>query len=188
MDLKKFKTLPYTNIGKMIGDIENLDWIDFENLEDDITIGTSIDEREFLVIKYQIESTNKKYLRHTQCFYQAYKKNNGFWISNINTISFINTRFGITPYQKNLIERLINGEIVIITPNHYPCETNYIGKRIATLETWKKEKAAKIIQKNWRICRYDPKYKMCETVLMNNIEEAREEYENTMNSLSYFQV
>ena len=74
---------------------------------------------------------------------------------------------------------LIDGKIVTLTPNHFPCENRFIGKKIATPEIWRKKRAVEIIERNWIICRYDPRYKMCETVLMNNIEEARIEYFNT---------
>ena len=177
MDIKNLKNISETNIGKMIGDINNLDWMDFEKLENDITVGaTIIKESRFLVVKYELELTKKKYIKNFQCFFQPYSRDKDLWISNVNTIPFINTRFGLTNYQKKMIENLINGKTVIITPNHLPCDTKYIGKKIATPETWRKKRAVEIIERNWLICRYDPRYTMCETVLMNNIEEAREEY------------
>ena len=177
MDIGKLDQLPSTEIGLMLGNINNLDWMDFEKLENDITVGkTIIKETRFLVVKYELELTKKKYIKNFQCFYQPYSRDKDLWISNLNTISFINTRFGLTNYQKKMIENLINGKIVIITPNHLPCDTKHIGKKIATPETWRKKRAVEIIERNWIICRYEPKYKMCETVLMNNIEEAKIEY------------
>ncbi len=187
MNVEKLINLPRTNIGKMIGDINNLDWMDFERIEEDVCLGcNSIEERWFLIIKYQLELSENIYLQNTECFFQAYKDNQNTWVSNNYTVPFINTRFGITPYQANLIERMINGEIVIITPNHFPCENKYIGKKIATPSTWKKKKAVELIERNWLICRYEPKYKMCGDVLMHNIEEAREEYLTTMDSINSF--
>ena len=35
MNIEKLINLPRTNIGKMIGDINNLDWMDFEKIEED---------------------------------------------------------------------------------------------------------------------------------------------------------
>ena len=187
MDMEKLRNLPRTNIGKMIGDINNLDWMDFERIEGDVCLGcNSIDERWFLIIKYQLELRKNIYLQNTECFFQAYKGNENVWTSNKNTVPFINTRFGITPYQANLIERITNGEIVVITPNHFPCENKYIGKRIATIETWIKKRSVEIIERNWLICRYEPGYTMCGNVLMHNIEEAREEYQRTMDSINSF--
>ena len=114
------------------------------------------------------------------------KDENGPWTSNINSIPFINTRFGLTAYQKKLIDNIIDGKIVTITPNHFPSDSKYIGKKIATPETWRKKRAVEIIERNWIICRYEPKYKMCETVLMNNIQEIREEYEETIKFINSF--
>ena len=45
MDSEKLNKLPCTDIGIMLGDISNLDWMDFEKLEDDITVGRTIDKR-----------------------------------------------------------------------------------------------------------------------------------------------
>ena len=180
MEIEKLKNLPSTNIGKMIGDINNLDWMDFENLERDIMTGSGVNsETHFLVIKYELQLNKKKYLKNFQCFFQSRKENKDLWISNLNSIPFINARFGLTACQKKLISNIIDGKIVTITPNHFPCENKYVGKEVATPETWRKRRAVEIIERNWLICRYDPRYKMCETVLMNNIEEARNEYLNT---------
>ena len=40
----------------------------------------------------------------------------------------------------------------------------------------KKWNAVLTIQKNWRICRYNPKYKMCEKVQMRGLYEIKKEY------------
>ena len=187
MDIEKLKNITETGIGKMIGDINNLDWMDFEKLKDDVCLGTDISSKKiFLVIQYEIKLHNKKKLKNYQCFMRNLKDENGPWTSNINSIPFINTRFGLTAYQKKLISDIIDGKIVTITPNHFPCENKYIGKKIATPETWRKKKAVEIIERNWIICRYEPKYKMCETVLMNNIQEIREEYEETIKFINSF--
>lgn len=189
MDIKKLKKLPHTNIGKMIGDISNLDWMDFEKLEDDVVVGSTIDkEKYFLVMKYELQLSTKRYIKNFQCFFQPCYANKDLWVSNTNSISFINTRFGLTPYQKKLVENLIDGKIVTLTPNHFPCENRFIGKKIATPDVWRKQRAVEIIERNWVICRYTPKYKMCEEVLMHNIEEAKEEYESTMRTINSFHL
>lgn len=177
MDINKLLTLPKTNIGKMIGDIENLDWMDFEKINEDITFGSDIqNNRNFLIIRYQIKLRKNKYFKHFQCFFQ---RNENLWLSNQNTIHFINTGYGLTPYQKKLVYDLIDGKIVKLMPSHFPSMNKHVGKEIATPETWRKKKAVDTIERNWIICRYEPKYKMCEQVLMNNIEEARKEFMET---------
>lgn len=180
MDIENLKILPVTDMGKMIGDINNLDWMDFEKLKSDVTVGKSIPEhRNFLIIKYVLEKSRNNYLENCQCFFQSYEKNKNFWTSNENTVNFINVDRGITSHQKKLLEDLIDGKIVKITEKHLPSENKYIGKKVGTPNTWRKKRAVEIIERNWIICRYDPRYKMCESVLMNNIEEARIEYFNT---------
>lgn len=170
-----------TNIGKMIGDIRNLDWMDLENLNNDVTIGSSINDSNcFLVIKYEIRISSFKTIKGAQCFFRPYLHHKDFWISNDNSLSFIKTEPMVTANQFILINNLIKKKIVTLHRYHYPLENKYIGKKIALQGVWKIKKAIDIIEKNWLICRYEPKYKMCEQVLMNNIEEAREEYLNSL--------
>ena len=38
-----------------------------------------------------------------------------------------------------------------------------------------KKEAAIVIQRNWRLCRYNPKYKMCEKVQSRNFDLIQEE-------------
>ena len=86
-----------------------------------------------------------------------------------------------------MVYDLIDGKIVKLMPSHFPSMNKHVGKEIATPETWKKKKAVDTIERNWIICRYEPKYKMCEQVLMNNIKEITEEYEKTMGFINSFQ-
>ena len=81
MDINKLLTLPKTNIGKMIGDIENLDWMDFEKINEDITFGSDIqNNRNFLIIRYQIKLRKNEYFTHFQCFFFKEMKIYGYLI------------------------------------------------------------------------------------------------------------
>jgi hypothetical protein len=182
MDVELLKKFTRTDICNMIGDVNNLDWMDFERLKDDVTTGCySNGEKWIIVIKYQIELKKNTYFSHVQCCFQPYEKNTNSWVSNTNTIPFINSRYGMNQSQIELIKGIVEGKIETIRPNHLPYHIRHVGKRIATPETWRRKKAIDTIIRNWLICRYNPKYKMCETVLWNNIEEARKEYENSIN-------
>ena len=44
------------------------------------------------------------------------------------------------------------------------------------IREYRKYLAAYKIQLMWRKCRYDPSYKMCERVLLNNLKEIENEY------------
>lgn len=180
MDIEKFINYPITNIGRMIGDIRNLDWMDFEKLKDDVSIGTSMNgEVWFIVLKCKIQISRFKYKTINQCFQQVNKNLLSCWCSHVNTMSFINANECLILEQIELLERLILGEIVTLKKEHFPFESQYEGKRIATLNTWERKMAVKKIERNWLVCRYNPEYKMCETVLIHNILEAKREYESS---------
>lgn len=162
-----------TDIGKMIGDINNLDWMDFEKMENDITFGTSImDEKIFLIVKYAIEISKNNFKKGVQCFVYDFNR----WTTLENGINFMEIDMKMSPSQFNLVKNMITEKIGTVKEIHKPLGNNYIGKKIAILSLWEKIKAVRKIERNWLICRYDPRYKMCEKVLFNNIEEARQEY------------
>ena len=47
---------------------------------------------------------------------------------------------------------------------------DFIGDYVSLYDE-KKENVAKIIQRNWRQCRYNPKYKMCEKIQYSGLVE-----------------
>ena len=62
-------------------------------------------------------------------------------------------------YQSIFLQQIINGETVKLNENHRPTQCEWINKNV-TLYDEKKINATITIQKYWRICRYNPKYKM----------------------------
>jgi len=82
---------------------------------------------------------------------------------------------GVNMEQYYLIENIINEKIVEIELKHNPILSNFIGK-VLCLYNEKEVIASKIIQNAWLKCRYNPGYKMCETVLMNNLYEIAIKY------------
>ena len=70
--------------------------------------------------------------------------------------------------QLNLLLKVMKNETVRITQNH--TYSDYIGKDVCLFDQEKWD-ATKVIQKNWRKCRYDPSYKMCENVLLHNLND-----------------
>ena len=179
MNIEELKNIPHTNIGKMIGDVSNLDWMDFEKMENDITIGSDVaDNIWFIILKCKIQLSKFKYKKITQCF-RHHHKSFSCLITNCNSSKFIYGDMCLNEYQVDLIKRLIMGEIVTLKHQHLVSEYSYEDKKIATSETWKKKAAVDKIERNWLISRYDPRYTMCGDVLMHNIEEAREEYLNS---------
>ena len=173
-----FEEFPTTDIGKMIGDINNLDWMDFEKLKNDITFGMSIqNEKIFVVIKYVIKLGFNNYKEGSQCFICHIKREKNIWTSIEGGINFMRVEKKITPFQFNLIKNLSSNRVCKIEENHLPEEDNYLYKFIGTKEAWRRKRAVEKIERNWIICRYDPRYKMCEEVLIHNIEEIEIEKE-----------
>ena len=174
MNISNIKKIPKTDIGKMIGDVYNLDWLDFEKINEDIVVGSNINnEIWFLFMRYEIELSRTKKKSDYQVFYQI-KEN--FFKTNHDTLFFIEPSKGLNEDQQILLQDILKGKVKTLEEKHNPISENYIGKKIALPEVWKKKKAVSIIERNWLICRYDPNYKMCEKVLMNNINLAYKEY------------
>ena len=69
--------------------------------------------------------------------------------------------------QITLLLSVMRGKTVRITEEH-SYRSYYIGTDVCLFDQ-KKWDAAKLIQKYWRLCRYDPSYKMCEKVQLRNL-------------------
>ena len=174
MDISNLKEIHTTDIGKMLGDVYNLDWMDFEKIKKNIVLGSNINDKIwFLFMRYEIQISPIKKKKNYQVFYQNEQK---FFKTNHDTLFYVDPCKGLNKNQEFLLRDLLKGNIVIIEQKHNPISKDYIGKKIAVPEVWEKKGAVDIIEKNWLICRYEPKYKMCEKVLMNNINLAYKEY------------
>ena len=88
----------------------------------------------------------------------------------------MNIDHNLTPRQFDLLVDITSDKICKIERYHLPISEDYIGKFIGTPKAWKRKIAVERIERNWLVCRYEPRYKMCENVLMHNIEEAEREY------------
>lgn len=169
--------LPFTDAGLMIGDFENLDWMDFENLKNDVMIGHTIGGKHIiLIVKFMMQIKKREFKNFLQCFVWEPGKGKDIWRGHRGGINFMEIDNIMTKKQFNFLSSLTDHNLGVIEECHRPIETSYIGKSIGTPTCWRRKKAVEIIERNWIICRYDPRYKICGDVLMHNIEEAREEY------------
>ena len=128
--------------------------------------------REFVVIKYIINKDSKNYKVGMQTFFRRYTVGD-LWMGcgPINK-ELIWTSGGMRSEDFILLNDILNGKQVIINENiRSPIDT---GSKVDLYDE-KKWKAAEIIQRNWRICRYNPKYKMCEKVQSNNLKSILDE-------------
>ena len=73
------------------------------------------------------------------------------------------------PEQYQLINDLVDGKLVIIKEEHKFNSSNR-NVAIANMDYWE-NKFAKIIQKNFRIARYNPNYTICKNIINRQYDE-----------------
>ena len=148
----------------------------WEEVESPVMKGIDILGRPFIIIKMIIGKLNIKAM---QCFFFGYSLGRsigyvGTYNTKGNTVkietNLINTEGGMNLDQYNLIKKLVNGEYVKITEKHKLNSNNFIGHYLQTYDEQKWE-AALTIQKYWKLCRYNPNFKMCQIVQDNNFNE-----------------
>ena len=166
--------VPILRLCKRKGMTDYIDFLKWNEVEYPVMKGIDLFGRKFLVIKYSIDGE-----KQMQTFFQRYTGGYGWMGCGHATNYFIDTSGGITDLQSNLVKKIIEGEEVTILEDHRPCCEFYIGKKVKLFDQ-KKIDAAEIIQKMWRKCRYDPKYKMCKKVQENNLESIYKEYNKTL--------
>ena len=77
-------------------------------------------------------------------------------------------------YKYKLIEDIIHDKIVKIEAKHIPNNKKFIDKYVCNEKVYN---SIVKIQRAWLLCRYNPNFKMCETVQMNNLQDIVREYE-----------
>lgn len=155
----------------------------WEEIEHPVMKGIDILGRPFIIIKMIIGKLNVKAM---QCFFFGYSLGRSIgYVGTYNTkgnnvkieTNLIITEGGMNLDQYDLIKRLVNGECVKITEKHKLSSNNFIGHYLQTYDHLKWE-AVLTIQKYWRLCRYNPIYKMCKKVQYNNFNELYKEYQD----------
>ena len=158
---------PVLDIGERQGVTGYIDFISWKEVKHPIMIGRDTNGRRFIVIKMILN--NQKIM---QTYFQRYTNSENLWMGcGCYTRNLFYTSGGINAEQIELVRQIIKGNRPKIQEYHSPEYTHYIGHEVDLFDIQKIRAAIKI-QRNWRKCRYDPKYKMCEQVLMNNLKEA----------------
>ena len=158
--------IPVLNIGKRQGGTEYIDFIHPKEVTFPVMKGIDIFRRPFIVVKFFVDY---KYIC-VQTFFQRYSNDKKLWVGCGHFgENLIETYGGMNIKQFELLSKIINKEKVKLEIYHKPFNDKLIGKFIELYDE-NKINATIFIQRHWRLCRYNPKYKMCEKVQMRNFE------------------
>jgi hypothetical protein len=157
--------LPTLNLEDRIGITDYIDFINWDEVIYPAMSGIDYYNRSFVVIKFIIINKEKEPEKLMQTFFQRYSYNNSWMGCGHATPNLIWTDGGIKEAQFEFLNKILNGETLTIPDN---IGSSFSGT--VSLYDEKKWNAAEKIQKQWRLCRYSPQYKMCETVQMRNYE------------------
>ena len=165
MELYNLPNIPDYDVGSRNGQTDYIDYLKWEEITEPVMKGIDIFSRHFVVVKMKID--NKLFM---ETYFQRYTNDSRWMSCGHATSRFLNTGgTGLDENQIQLLKFIIQGESIEIKNEHRTDYPYYNGK-IVKLYDEKKENAAKIIQEQWRKCRYNPKYRMCSTVQNRNLD------------------
>ena len=167
-----FSKFPIFNTGNKNGYTDYIDYLKWYEITHSIMTGKDMFGRQFIVIKMIIDKNKimQTFFERHQNLYTNKWGYSGWMGCGHATQLLFDTCGGMTKSQYKFIEELVNNKSATITEDINPCNKKNIGKKVYIFDE-KRWNAAKLIQKNWKIVRYDPKYKMCERVLNRNMDE-----------------
>ena len=162
MDKKiDFSHYPILNLESRQGNTDYIDFLRWNEVSYPVMVGLDKFKRKFMVIKFWIN--NKQIM---QTFFQRYTDGNCWMGCGHATTNLLETSGSMNDKQIELLKKLLNYETVELEEHHRPCSQSFLGKKVQILNIDNLIKNAKIIQKNWKICRYNPSYKMCQKILL----------------------
>ena len=167
MDLFNIQNIPMLGIEKRMGCTDYIDFLKWDEVTSPIIKGVDIYGRFFIVIKLIVDGN-----KIMETYFQRFTDNYNHWMAcGHATRSFLSTSgTGLIKEQVELLKKVMNCETVLIEEKHNTEYGNFIGDYVR-LYNEKKEKAATIIQKKWRICRYNPKYTMCQKIQYDGLKK-----------------
>ena len=173
IDFTFYDRVPHTyDLGGRMGHTDYIDFLTQDEVPKNVMKGRDRYGRKFLTIKVGgFGLDDNKFFRSAQVFFQRYT-DSPYIASAYFEGSFIQTFGGATPIQYQLINDLVDGKAVKIREEHR-FNSNKCNIIIASMDYWE-NKFSKIIQRNWDVCRYNPKYTICKKIL----NEQFDEYEN----------
>lgn len=148
------------------------DYIDFlkqNEVPKNVMKGIDCYGRKFLTMKVGgICLDTGIFFKSGQVFFERYS-NEPFIASGSFDGIFIWTTGGTTSIQYKLINDLVDGKLVKLEEEHKFNSSNY-NVVIANMDYWE-NKFARMIQRNWTICRYNPNYSICKKILDKQYDE-----------------
>jgi len=175
IDFTFYERVPDTyDLGRRMGHTDYIDFLTQDEVPKNVMKGKDRYRRNFLTMKIGgIDLDNNTFFRSGQVFFQRYTDAPHI-ASACFEGTFIQTFGGATPPQYQLINDLVDGKVVKIEEEHR-FNSSKCNVIIANMDYWEK-KFAKIIQRNWDICRYNPNYTICKKIL----NEQYDEYESRL--------
>ena len=166
--------VPLLDVGSRKGDTNYIDYIRMSEMTSPIMKGIDYLIRPFIIFKFIVKGE----IRY-QIIFQRYSNNENYWMSGGPSESALLYTSGITITQYEFLNTLFTNKHHIISSTIFPEREFDIGRNIEIYDEdrWN---ASKIIQRNWRKCRYNPIYSMCERVTMRHQQEIEEEYGITL--------
>jgi len=162
-----------------IGHTEYIDFLFPNEVPYNKVKGTDIFNRPFIILKVGIYDLKKFKLKKTgQVFFQRYSITNftphsNFynWQSASLDGEFISTGGGINKDQIKLISDIVDNKLVKLEDKHRACKLYDDDiKIIASMDYWE-ARAARIIQKQFLKCRYDPEFTLCKKIINRQFDE-----------------
>ena len=158
------------DLGGRMGLTDYIDFLKQDEVPKNRMKGVDIYGRKFLTMKIGgIDLNNNKFFKSGQVFFERYSNDHTKIAGADFEGSFISIYGGINQDQLKLIDDLVNGKIIKVKSEHRFNSSDY-NVIIANMDYWEHH-FAKIIQKNWLICRYNPNYSICKKILNQQFDE-----------------
>ncbi len=159
------------HLGGRMGVTDYIDFLRDDEVPKNMMKGTDSYGRKFLTMKIGgIDLDTLNFFKCGQVFFERYTGEPYIASGDfVDLVPFISTCGGTRPAQYQLINDLVDGKLVKLTDEHRFNSSNH-NVIIANMDYWE-SRFAKIIQKNWDICRYNPNYTICKKILNEQFDE-----------------
>jgi hypothetical protein len=158
-------------LGRRMGHTDYIDFLYQDEVPKNMMKGRDKYSRQFLTMKIGgIDLDTMKFFKCGQVFFERYTDSPYIAGADFaDLVPFINTCGGTRPAQYQLINDLVDGRLVKVQEEHRFNSSNN-NAIIANMDYWE-NRFAKIIQKNWDICRYNPNYTICKKIINEQFDE-----------------
>tara|TARA_Y100000589_G_C27085657_1_gene601633 strand:+ start:63 stop:602 length:540 start_codon:yes stop_codon:yes gene_type:complete len=170
IDFTFFDRVPDTfDLGDRMGSTDYIDFLTQDEVPKNMMKGVDCYGRKFLTMKIGgICLDDNKFFKSGQVFFERYSDQPYISSADFEGM-FIWTTGGTNPEQYQLINDLVDGKLVKIKEEH-KFNSGNSNVIIANMDYWENH-FAKIIQKNFIIARYNPKYTICKNILNRQFDE-----------------